>query len=53
MNRSCAKFIPSDYRLNEQFQTFCKMEFNDFVYDLKLKMSVDDSRALGMMEGSV
>ena len=29
------------------------MEFNDSVYILKLEMSVDDSRALGMMEGSV
>ncbi|XP_028402120.1 uncharacterized protein LOC114525110 [Dendronephthya gigantea] len=51
--RRCANFIRSDHDLNEQFQTFCNMEFNDSVYDTKLEMSVEDSRALGMMEGSV
>ncbi|XP_028413652.1 uncharacterized protein LOC114536505 [Dendronephthya gigantea] len=51
--RRRANFIRSDHDLNEQFQTFCNMEFNDSVYDTKLEMSVEDSRALGMMEGSV
>ena len=29
------------------------MEFNDSVYECRLEMSAEDSRALGMMEGSV
>ena len=48
--RPCANFIRSDHGLNEQFQKFCDMEFNDSVFDSRLKMFVEDSRALRMME---
>jgi hypothetical protein len=51
--RRCANLIRSDHGLNEQFRKYCDMEFNDSSFDNQLGMSVEDSRALGMMEGSV
>ena len=51
--RSHANFIRSDHGLNQQFQKFCNMEFNDTFTDNKLEMSIEDSRALEMMESSV
>ena len=46
-------FLRSDHGLNEQFQRFCNMEFNDSSFDTKVEMSVEDSRALDIMERSV
>ena len=48
--RSCANFIRSDHSLNQQFQKFCNMEFNDTFIVSKLEMSIEDSRALEIME---
>lgn len=43
----------SDPDLDDQFKKFCDMEFNEVATDSKLEMSVEDLRALGIMEGSV
>ncbi len=48
----CRNFIQSDPRLDDQFKKFCNMEFNDASIEGKLEMSVEDSQALGIMEGS-
>ena len=50
--RRCANLIRSDHGLDKQFRNYCDMEFNDSSFDNQLAMSVEDSRALGMMEGS-
>ena len=36
--------------LNEQFEKFCNMEFNDATYETKASMSQNDKKALGIME---
>ena len=51
--RLCVKFLQSDHGLNEQFQKYSNMEFNDSAFGTKIKMSVKDSRALEIMESSV
>ena len=51
-SRCFANFVRSDTALNDQFKRFCVMEFNDIATDSKLEMSVEDSRALGIIEGS-
>ena len=50
---SHANFIRSDHGLNQQFQKFCNMEFNDTFIDNKFEMSIEDARALEMMESSI
>ncbi len=40
------------FRENPVALKFCDMEFNDAAVESKLEMSVEDSRALGIMEGS-
>ena len=47
----CIYFIRSDPELGNQFKKFCDMEFSDAAVESKLEMSVEDSRALGIMEG--
>ena len=47
----CIYFIRSDPELDNQFKKFCDMEFSDAGIESKLEMSVEDSRALGIMEG--
>ncbi len=51
-SRRCTNFIRSDPGLDDQFKKFCDMEFNDAAVESRLEMSVEDSRALGIMEGS-
>ena len=46
-------YIRTDQMLNRQFEKFCNIEFNDSTVDNKLAMSVEDSRALSIMENSV
>ena len=53
LTRSCANFILSDHSLHQQFQKFCNMDFNDTFIDSNPKMSIEDSRALELMESSV
>ena len=48
----CANLIRSDPGLDDQFKRFCNMEFNDVAAGSNLEMSVEDLRALGIMEGS-
>ena len=36
--------------LNERFEKFCNMEFNDVTYETKPSMSQNDKKALGIME---
>ena len=46
-------FISAETRLNEQFERFCNLEFNDSSFSTKAAMSKNDKRALDVMEGSV
>ena len=51
-DKRSVNFIRSDNDLNEQFQKFCDMEFNDSTYHGRAEMSKEDSRALGLIEDS-
>ena len=53
LSRRCANFRRSDPGLDDQFKRFCNMEFNDVAVGSNLEMSVEDLRALGIMEGLV
>lgn len=48
-----ANYIRTDHTLSKQFERFCNLEFNDSVFDSKLGMSKEDSRAMSIIEGSV
>ena len=48
-----ANFVQADKTLDQQFERFCNLEFNDSVYDAKLTMSQNDRKALRIMEESV
>ena len=39
--------------LNQQFESFCNMEFNDSIYDPKTSLSQNDRKAIKIMEASV
>ncbi|XP_067047856.1 uncharacterized protein [Acropora muricata] len=45
-------FIRRDAELDHMFQRFCNMEFSDSLLDSKREMSLDDKRALEIMESS-
>ena len=47
-----ANFIQANQTLEQQFRSYCDLEFNDSKYDAKLTMSQDDRKALGIMEES-
>ena len=48
-----ANFIQADTTLDQQFQEFCSREFNDSFYESKPSMSLNDRKALGIMEETV
>ena len=48
-----ASFISADVQLNEQFEKFCNMEFNDSTFSNKTSMSQEDRRALEIMNQTV
>ena len=48
-----ASFITADVQLNEQFEKFCNMEFNDSAFSSKTSMSQEDRRALDVMNESI
>ena len=45
-------FIRRDAELDHMFRRFCNMEFSDSLLDSKREMSLDDKRALEIMESS-
>ncbi|XP_068726426.1 uncharacterized protein [Montipora capricornis] len=45
-----SNFIRADTALDQQFQRFCNMEFNDSLLDNERAMSLEDKRALNIME---
>ena len=47
-----ANFVEADVELNQQFERFCDLEFNDSIYDPKTSMSQNDKRALNVMEST-
>ena len=47
-----ANFIQANQTLEQQFQSYSDLEFNDSKYDAKSAMSQDDQKALGIMEES-
>lgn len=48
-----ANFVQANKTLEQQFQEYCNLEFNDKMYDLKISMSENDRRALDIMEQTV
>ena len=46
-------FINADVQLNEQFEKFCNMEFNDSAFSNEPSMSQEDRRALDIMNESI
>jgi hypothetical protein len=48
-----ANFVQANQTLDQQFESYCNLEFNDFKYDAKPTMSQNDRKALGIMEESV
>ena len=48
-----ANFVQANQSLDQQFENYCNLEFNDFKYDAKPTMSPNDHKALGIMEESV
>jgi hypothetical protein len=50
-NRS-SNFIRADDVLNEQFKSFCNIEFSDSIFDNKVEMSREDQRAVNILEKS-
>ena len=47
-----ANFIQANQTLEQQFRSYCDLEFNDSKYDAKSAMSQDDRKTLGIMEES-
>jgi hypothetical protein len=45
-----ANFVQANQTLDQQFENYCNLEFNDFKYDAKPTMSQNDHKALGIME---
>ena len=50
---STANFVQGNKTLDEQFHEFCNLEFSDTFYDSKMSMSLNDRRALNLMEETV
>jgi len=52
-NVTCTtNFIRRDAELDHMFQRFCNMEFNDLLLDNEREMSLDNKRALEIMEST-
>ena len=47
-----SNFIQADTALDQQFQKFCNMEFNDSLLNNERAMSLEDKRALNIMEST-
>ena len=52
-NARSANFIKADLQLNEQFQSYCDMEFNDSAYSEARSMSANDRHAMELMRDSI
>ena len=52
-NTRTANFIKADLRLNEQFQSYCDMEFNDSAYSEARLMSANEKHVMGLMSDSI
>ena len=52
-NTRTANLIKADLRLNEQFQSYCDMEFNDSAYSEAKSMSANDKHAMRLMSDSI
>ena len=50
MGLHTANFIRADAELDDQFQKYCHMGFNDSVYSGKPSLSQNDKRALEIMQ---
>ena len=47
---SAANFVQGSKTLDEQFHDFCNLEFSDTFYESKMSMSLNDRKALNIME---
>jgi len=47
-----SNFVRADTALDQQFQRFCNMEFNDSLLHIEKAMSLEDKRALNVMEST-
>lgn len=47
-----ANFLHADNNIDQRFEQFCNMEFNDVTYESKMSMSQNDMKALRIMEQS-
>ena len=52
-NTRTANFIKADLRLNDQFQSYCDMEFNDSACTEAKSMSANDKHAMRLMSNSI
>ena len=50
---STANFVQGNKTLDEQFHEFCNLEFSDTFYESKTSMSLNDRKALNIMEETV
>lgn len=50
---STANFVQGNKTLDEQFHEFCNLEFSDTFYESKTSMSLNDWKALNIMEETV
>ena len=48
-----ANYVQANQTLDQQFENYCNLEFNDAKYDAKPTMSQNDRKALKIMEESV
>lgn len=46
-------FIKADLQLNEQFKSYCDMEFNDIAHGEARSMSANDKRAMELRTNSI
>ena len=52
-NTRTANFIKADLWLNEQFQSYCDMEFNDSAYSEARLMLANNKHAMRLMSDSI
>ena len=50
---STANFVQGSKTLDEQFHEFCNLEFSDTFYESKTSMSLNDRKALNIMEETI
>ena len=48
-----ANYIDANKQLNQQFEEYCNLQFNDSAYATKLSLSQIDQKALQIMEDSI